>query len=325
MKKTTILLIKFFVTIGLFYIIFTRVDVDAVAAAFSGLQWIWMPAIIFVYLLRILLQTARWKILLLDHGVDISGWILLERNWIGRFLSNFLPGRMGGDIYRVFGHMDAAVEKSKLASSVFLDRLIGIVALLTYVCVAAVFQTSMVLQTGLGNMIAISALAILLLAPWFLTHAPKRWLLRMSGRLPEGKMKKVISSLIQALIEGTQKKSTIVYAFFISILFHLLSAVASYFSLRAMGFEISLMTVILIIPLVNLIAQIPISLNGLGLREGAFTLLFTAVGVPAAVSIGAALVDRIVAVLMSLIGGVMYYSKLSRIQKQEDEQLSTER
>jgi uncharacterized protein (TIRG00374 family) len=232
--KTTIILIKLFVTIGLFYIIFTRVDINAVAEAFSELKWSWVLAIIFVYLVRIVLQTARWKILLLDHGVKIPNWVLLERNWIGRFFSNFLPGRMGGDIYRVFGHMDAAVNKSKLASSVFLDRLIGIVALLTYVCVAAAFQTGMIMQTGLGNMIGISALAILLLAPWFLTHAPKQWLLRISGRLPEGKMKKVISSLIQALIEGTQKKSTIVYAFFISILFHLLSAVASYFSLRAM-------------------------------------------------------------------------------------------
>lgn len=314
-SKTRIILLKLFVTIGLFYIIFTLVDVYAVVKAFSELNWFWVPGIVAIYLLRIALHTARWKILLLDHGVDVSNWILLERNWIGRFLSNFLPGRMGGDIYRIFGRMDVAVDKSKLASSVFLDRLIGIIALLTYVCVAAAFQTSVVMKTGLGIMIVVSALGILLVAPWFLTHAPKHWLLKVTDRLPDGKVKKVVSSLVNALIEGTQKKSTIVYAFFISLIFHLLGAVASYFSLRAMGFEIPLITVILIIPLVNLIAQIPISFNGLGLREGAFTLLFTTLGVPPAVSIGAALVDRIVAVLMSLIGGMMYYSKLSKIQE----------
>jgi uncharacterized protein (TIRG00374 family) len=138
----------------------------------------------------------------------------------------------------------------------------------------------------------------------------------MSNRLPDGKPKKVILSLVDALIEGTRKKRTMVYAFIISVVFHLLSAVGSYCSLRAMGFDVSLLSVVLIIPLVNLIAQVPISLNGLGLREGAFALLFTAVGVPAAVAVGAALVDRAVAVLMSLIGGLMYYAQLSKIQKQ---------
>lgn len=315
-SKTITILLKLSITVGLFYIILTQVKIDAVMAAFSDLNWYWVMCVLLVYPVRLMLQTVRWKILLNDHGVDAPGWLLLKRNWIGRFLSNFLPGRMGGDIYRIFGRVDFAVDKSTLASSVILDRLLGIVALLSYVCVAGVFQASIVMQTGMGNLIAFSSLGIVLIVPWFLTHAPRQWLLRMSNRLPDGKPKKVILSLVDALIEGTRKKRTMVYAFIISVVFHLLSAVGSYCSLRAMGFDVSLLSVVLIIPLVNLIAQVPISLNGLGLREGAFALLFTAVGVPAAVAVGAALVDRAVAVLMSLIGGLMYYAQLSKIQKQ---------
>jgi uncharacterized protein (TIRG00374 family) len=315
-SKTITILLKLSITVGLFYIILTQVKIDAVMAAFSDLNLYWVMCVLLVYPVRLMLQTVRWKILLNDHGVDAPGWLLLKRNWIGRFLSNFLPGRMGGDIYRIFGRVDFAVDKSTLASSVILDRLLGIVALLSYVCVAGVFQASIVMQTGMGNLIAFSSLGIVLIVPWFLTHAPRQWLLRMSNRLPDGKPKKVILSLVDALIEGTRKKRTMVYAFIISVVFHLLSAVGSYCSLRAMGFDVSLLSVVLIIPLVNLIAQVPISLNGLGLREGAFALLFTAVGVPAAVAVGAALVDRAVAVLMSLIGGLMYYAQLSKIQKQ---------
>ena len=315
-SKSIIILLKLFVTIGLFYIIFTQVEINSVVNAFSDLNWYWVLGVVLVYPVRLVLQTTRWQILLKDHGADVPVWILLKRNWIGRFLSNFLPGRMGGDIYRVFGHIDFAVDKSTLASSVILDRLLGIVALLTYVCVAGALQAGVVMQAGMGSLMAVSGLGILLIVPWFLTHAPSKWLLKMSNRLPDGKPKKVALSLVNALIEGTQKKSTMVYAFLISVIFHLLSAVASYFSLRAMGYDVSFVSVILIIPLVNLIAQAPISLNGLGLREGAFTLLFTAIGVPAAVSVGAALIDRFVAVLMSLIGGGMYYSKLSKMGKQ---------
>ena len=246
-SKTITNLLKFSVTIGLFYIIFTQVKIDSVVNAFSDLNWYWVLCVLFIYPVRLVLQTARWKILLKDHGVDVPTWILLKRNWIGRFLSNFLPGRMGGDIYRIFGHMEFAVDKSRLASSVILDRLLGIVALLTYVCVAGALQISVVMQTGMGSLIAVSALGIVLVVPWFLTHAPRQWLLKMSNRLPDGKPKKVVLSLVDALIEGTRKRRTMVYAFVISIIFHLLSAVGSYFSLRAMGFEVSLVSVILII------------------------------------------------------------------------------
>ena len=315
-SRTMTSLLKLSVTIGLFYIIFTQVKINSVVSAFSDLNWYWALCVLLVFPVRLFLQTFRWKILLKDHDADVPAWILLKRNWIGRFLSNFLPGRVGGDIYRIFGRMEFAVDKSRLASSVILDRLIGVVGLLTYVCVAGMFQISVVMQTGMVSLLAVSVLGLVLVVPWFLTHAPKQWLLKMSNRLHDGKPKKMVLSLVDALIEGTRKKRTMVFAFIISLVFHLLSAATTYFSIQAMGYDISLVSAVLIIPLVNLIAQVPISLNGLGLREGAFTLLFTAIGVPAAVSVGAALLERIVVVLMSLVGGVMYQVQLSKMEKQ---------
>lgn len=315
-SKTITTLLKLAVTIGLFYLIFTQVKINAVVDAFADLKWGWAVCVFFMFPVRLMTQTLRWKILLDDHDAYVPLWALLKRNWVGRFLSNFLPGRVGGDIYRIFGHMEYDVDKSRLASSVILDRMVGVVALLTYVCVAGMFQIKLVLQADMGGLIAVSALGLVLVVPWFLTHAPKQWLSKMADRLSEGRAKKVLRSLIDALIEGTRKKRTMVFAFLLSLVFHLLGAVGSYFSLRAMGYDISLVSVVLIIPLVNLIAQVPISLNGLGLREGAFTLLFAAIGVPVAVSVGAALLDRIAIIVMSLIGGIMYYSQLSKIEKQ---------
>jgi hypothetical protein len=60
------------------------------------------------------------------------------------------------------------------------------------------------------------------------------------------------------------------------------------------------------VPVITLISMIPISLNGMGLREYAFMSLFQSIGVPAASCIALGLLSSIMIVLSSLPGGIVY-------------------
>ena len=90
-----------------------------------------------------------------------------------------------------------------------------------------------------------------------------------------------------------------------------MGAIASYFAFLAFGIDISFGTVLFISLLVNVISMVPISVNGLGIREGAFVLLCTQVGVGSAEALSVALLGRVLVLLISSVGGLMYLTHRS--------------
>jgi len=68
-------------------------------------------------------------------------------------------------------------------------------------------------------------------------------------------------------------------------------------------------TVILLVPIINVVCLIPMSLNGLGLREASFAAVFSMVGIPGAESVAVALVGRITGLALSGLGEPLYLAE----------------
>ena len=62
----------------------------------------------------------------------------------------------------------------------------------------------------------------------------------------------------------------------------------------------------LVVPLITIIGLLPITINSIGLREGAFVYLLGQVGVDSAESFALALLYRVGILASSLVGGVLY-------------------
>ena len=105
----------------------------------------------------------------------------------------------------------------------------------------------------------------------------------------------------------------LVLATLATLAFNLVTAAGSWLGFKALGVEIGLAVVLAIMPIVHLMAMLPISVNGLGLREGVFIVLFTAAGVPAAPAAAVAILLNVTGTLMSMLGGVLYLAERRRI------------
>jgi uncharacterized membrane protein YbhN (UPF0104 family) len=81
---------------------------------------------------------------------------------------------------------------------------------------------------------------------------------------------------------------------------------------------------LIFIPVITLISMIPISLNGMGLREYAFMSLFGAIGVDRESCIALGLLSSIVTILSSLPGGVVYIFFRNRNDMQQLAAFETE-
>ncbi len=249
---------------------------------------------------------ARWRRILLAGGVRRGFWDLLALVHMGLFFNSFLPTSVGGDLVRGYY---ASGSGGKIASyaALLVERGIGFVAMLAVSGVAALlaffeeappFPRSVLVGVAL---VAGLAVALGLLVPRL------RWLEGISGRLAsrDARLARLAPSLSESsrlFLAGASSPAVVGWSIalqVVAVLFHVACA-------RAVGIEIPLLDFFLIVPASVVASMIPISLNGLGVREGVLVALATVRGAGAADAGGFALLALLLSTLFAGIGGILY-------------------
>lgn len=255
----------------------------------------------------ILLSTYKWQILLQAHGIQQVGfWHLWRLYYIGMFFSNFLPTEVGGDVIRSYNVGKASGRQAEAFAAVTMERMTGLVAMVIYSFAGIFLNWSFATRLGLIQ-IGLLGLAIMMVALFLLFHKGfARWAKR---KLEIGPVKKMIDKLkgfYLSLADYSKKPSLMANAMILSVVFQFLAIASVHFLLLAIDISVSFSMLILIVPMVSLISIIPISINGIGLREGAFVFLFSQIGVAPSESFAVSIFYRIASLLPSLFGGGIY-------------------
>jgi uncharacterized membrane protein YbhN (UPF0104 family) len=216
---------------------------------------------------------------------------------IGTFFNNFLPTSIGGDSYK-FIHLSKKfrTKKMELLSSIILERSFGLIAIVSFILVFG-----LVLAGKLGLNPLIFAVAIIFCA------IGCAFLLKFRNIKSTSK-NKVIQKAIDGynMLMSFDDKPIFLASFFISIIFLIISILAYHFGFIFFSTSVPLIYLFLFVPLISLVGLIPLTINSLGLKEGAAIFLFSMVGIEAEITLSVYLLVRILLMLFSLIGGIRY-------------------
>jgi uncharacterized membrane protein YbhN (UPF0104 family) len=102
----------------------------------------------------------------------------------------------------------------------------------------------------------------------------------------------------------------------LSLLIHLIQAWIHVAMGRALDLNVPFSFALIVYPLVGTFSAIPISLNGLGLREGGYIFLLAVIGISSEKGIAFGILLFLIVAVDSLIGGVLFL--LQRGAKAED-------
>jgi uncharacterized membrane protein YbhN (UPF0104 family) len=119
-------------------------------------------------------------------------------------------------------------------------------------------------------------------------------------------------------------KSLLWYALLISFVNQMLVIAVTWIMALGLRINISPVYFLIFVPVITLISMIPISLNGMGLREYSFLSLFGAIGVMNVSCIALGLLSSIVIILSSLPGGIVYLFFRNKADMQQMADLETE-
>jgi uncharacterized membrane protein YbhN (UPF0104 family) len=258
-----------------------------------------------LYVLGIGVRAVRWRILLVALGLDVPLPRLIYLYFAGAFFNTFLPTGFGGDVVRVL-ELAQEAQPTAVLGTVVVDRLTGLTVLFA-ICLAALPFTLPLLPLEVWLTIGALALAGLVGAGLILQGG---WLRRLGGKLPGPLSLTGQGSLARAYDAVTTCGwRAVANALLVSLLFNGLLIVMNYLAARAVGMEASPAYFLIFVPVLSLTLTLPISIGGLGVREGVAVLLFTQVGVDEALAVAFSLAVYAINRVTGLFGGGLYLAQ----------------
>jgi uncharacterized protein (TIRG00374 family) len=303
-------LLKVAVSVGLIAFLLSRVDLGSLWGLISGADpWLLLAAL-GLYLLAITLGCVKWWFLIAPLGMTTPFSALLAFTFEGLFFGNVLPSNLGQDVVRAYDLAAATRRAEDATISVLVDRLMGLVAFF-----AAAVLVALVLVFMLGSSLELEVIVAWVLAAFgaLLIGLALLFSRRLTQRgaflfdMPVlSRFRPMASRVFHALQVYRSSYGVLIRAFLISFVVMLITSVAQYAIARSMGLDIPVVYFFLFNPLIAFVLVVPVSVNGIGLKEAAFVFFYGLVGVaqPAALSIS--LLFHGIIVASSLPGGLVW-------------------
>jgi glycosyltransferase 2 family protein len=293
-------LIRIGISIGLLCWLFWRFDFKGVWDHFEDLRVVVWGTAFLMYLLAQILSSIRWWIL--ANTLSFPGpWpAYLGFYYVGMFFNLFLPTGIGGDLFKA--HFLSREEGRRFLAlfTVVGDRLFGLIAMLILGGGAVIFQAGLLPEPLNGCLMVSSLLVLIGLAgvPLIQRTVDRLWP-RISGRL-------------QGLFILWRQPKRLLCVVGLSFALQGLGMGAVALLGAGINIHLPLAFYFAVLPLVGIITLVPVSFNGIGVREGAFVYFFGLKGIAAEPALGLGLLFFSLQVALSLVGGIAYAAGVHR-------------
>jgi uncharacterized protein (TIRG00374 family) len=309
MKRLGIsVVVRIVLSITLLIALLLLVDRDSLLQAFVEMDARLFFAGFFVYVCSVGVWSFRWLLIIRAAGESVSYIRVFLTTLVGIFFSQFLPAMVGTDVARMVELSDEAGTNARIVSTVLLDRLIGLISLVVMALVALFFSYQ--ITGGQDSSIAIMTVGAFaaLIVGWFVFF--NRQLMRRFNwifKLPfAGRVETSIRNLYESLHYLQNQPRLLVSALSVSFLMQIIEIGSIVFIARALNIQIPIVDFFIFIPLIWIVTTIPISISGLGLREGAFAVFFGQVGVPSFDAVALSLLYYAHHLILGVVGGLVF-------------------
>lgn len=307
-KRRLTTLLKVGLSVLILYVLFSRVDLLSFWETVSSVSPQVVAFGVLAFFLTQCVTTVRWSILL-GCDVEVPYRNIFSIYFVGMFFNNFLPTLVGGDLVKGYYLYKKTGRGDVSFASVLMDRYTGFTALITITTVALVI--------GYGSLSAIGGEGLVWAFVVFIgafvggslfmwVNTLHGWLVGLLLKIHFLSLNKKIDTFYKVLMGYKNHGPRLFKAYLLSFLVQG-GVILGYIIVGSgMGMEVHPGYYFLFIPLATAVSMAPISLSGLGVREGAFVFLFTKAGATVEQALGLSLLWFAIMVFVSLIGGVEY-------------------
>ena len=293
----------------LVFILTTRTSFKDIFAVLREVNPYWLIVSFSLHSFGLFASAYRWQILARAQGDDVPLGFLAKSYLVGTFFNNFLPTRFGGDVVRIWDGSRYSKSLLKSSAIVLVERFTGLIVLFLFAFLASLFRLDMARRIPVIWVSLLIGLLGLTFALLFFLPFFGKWLgkLRVGGILD--KVRKKILLFREIILAYRNQKGPFARAAFWAFLLQL-NVILYYFLIgKALHLRIHFIDYFIFIPIVLLIQIIPVTINGLGLREGSYIEIFKFYGISPGTAFSFSMIDVAFVLVIGIVGGVIYITR----------------
>ena len=300
MRRLMSFLFKAGISALLLYLSLRRVDLDGIAQRLGGLDLRWMTFMFFMLCVQMALVALRWREIVETCGAKLSIATALSYSFIGQFFSQVLPSTVGGDAVRIWLLARSGAGWPTASYSVLIDRVVGVSALAVLVILCLPWTLNMIHDPIARATVTLIGFGTLAGALVFLAFGIVR--LRVVDRWWLTRHLAAASCAAWRLCQSGIGARVVAFSFAIQVM----TAMVAWGAAMAAHAAIDFIDALFLVLPVLLIATIPVSIAGWGVRESAMMLAFSYAGLAGGDGLIVSILFGVMNLALGAIGGIVW-------------------
>ena len=262
---------------------------------------IWVAVAIAVGAAMIVVSAARWQRLLTVAGVQLSSFDAIRHTFVGTLLATATIGPVSGDALRIY-RASRGGRLGPVVGGTFVDRVLGTLGLLAVAAVAALVAPTtprsatafvvILLGVGIAACVLAAAVSRSVRAKRVVAVLPKR------GR-------ELFRKLHRAFLPYRRAPRALAVACVLSVLVQLLGITTAVLLARSIALDIDALTLAWVYSIVLVVQSVPLTVAGIGTREGAMVYLLSRQGLAPGEALGLSILILFVTVTVAVLGALV--------------------
>lgn len=282
-KDNLVFTLKLLLSVAAITYVLKKVSFDDIVSIVKSARFLYLILAFLFFVISKLIAADRTFMILRQYGIPITKWNNLKLYWTGMFYNMFLPGGIGGDVYKT-------IEINKLheggmkasAGSVLMDRIAGVTALIT-----------------------LALLCLPLTELW----SDYKWFTLAGVPIT------VLGFIAMLLIFMPKLRRILAELFLLSFLVQIFQILTIFMILLSFSIKINLIAYIFIFLVSSIAAMLPISIGGIGIRELVFLSFSDFLVLDKSFAVAISLTFYLISLLASSLGAI---SALERKNKKPE-------
>lgn len=301
MRRHLLMLLKAAISILLLYLSLRSVHLETVTERLGRLNAVWITGVLALLTLQIALLAVRWREIAAACALRLGLAPILQMTFIATFFNQVLPSTVGGDAVRVWLLARKGNGWASATYSVLIDRIAGVLVL-ALIVIACLPWTLTLITDPLARTVLILigagaiAGAIVFLA---IGKLPRRW---FDGFMPTRHLAE--TSRVAWRLCGSARAGLLVAV--CSLCIHFMTVSAAWFCMKAVGAPVDFAPILFLMPPVLLVATIPISIAGWGVRESSMVVAFGYAGLSQTDGLTLSILFGASSFVVGAIGGLVW-------------------
>ena len=291
-------------TIAIFWGLSRLVDVGQLFSLARGAAPLWLAGSVAVFAVDQALAVYKWQLLLAGLGLRVPYLPLFKTATSGAFVSLFVPSALSADLYKGVATTRALGAGAEVASSIVLERLLGIASIVVVGLLSlswlprAILGLDSAVTLGVAALVLAAGLSAILHAD-VLFRSIEAWLppalAGFSARL---------ETLAGTFGAYRRQQSVLALTFVLSVAIQFTRCTGTFLIARSLGDTVPFWAFLVFVPYLYMVNLLPFATSRIGLEQGAFVILFASVGMPADVAVTVSLLSVLASLVVALPGGV---------------------